>query len=66
MKKTTPQELLTASVGELQFANLQIEYLLSVLHELDTFCGTLEQAMIRNALERHSINKVIHAKILFK
>jgi len=65
MKKVTPQELLSSAVKELQFANMQVEYLLSVLNELDTFCGTLEKAVIKNAKERHQIDKLIHAKILF-
>jgi hypothetical protein len=36
-----------------------------VLDELITFCGTLEKSVIKNALERHQLDKIIHAKLLF-
>lgn len=64
-EKITYKELSEAGSKELQFANMQIEYLVSVLNELDTFCGTLEKAVIKNALERHYLDKNIHAKLLF-
>ena len=63
MKKT---KLLESAIKELQFSNLQTAYLLSVLNELESFTGTLEKAVIKNAKERHEIDKLIHAKLLFK
>jgi hypothetical protein len=59
-------KLLESAISELQFANLQTAYLKSVLDELESFTGTLEKAVIRNAKERHEIDKLIHAKLLFK
>ncbi|MCK9370853.1 hypothetical protein M0R04_13165 [Candidatus Dojkabacteria bacterium] len=63
MKKT---KLLESAISELQFANLQTAYLKSVLDELESFTGTLEKAVILNAKERHEIDKLIHAKLIFK
>lgn len=59
------QELFETSISELHFANLQIEHLYSVLDELITFTGTLEKAVIENAINRHELDKLIHAKLLF-
>jgi hypothetical protein len=64
--KTNYEDLFHAGVKELQFANMQAEYLLSVLNELDSFTGTLEKAVIKNARERFELDKAIHAKLLFK
>ncbi len=63
MKKT---KFLESAISELQFANLQTAYLKSVLDELETFAGTLEKAVIKNAKERYEIDKLIHAKLIFK
>ena len=63
MKKT---KLLESAISELQFANLQTAYLKSVLDELESFTGTLEKAVIKNAKERHEIDKLIHARLIFK
>lgn len=60
------KQLATSAIKELQFANLQVQVLLGVLDELDTFTGTLEKAVIKNAIERHELDKAIHAKLLFK
>mgnify|MGYP001579045178 CR=1 FL=1 len=65
-KKTNTEALLASAISELQFANMQIAYLLSVIDELDTFTGTLERAVIANAKTRHHLDKLIHAKIIFK
>jgi hypothetical protein len=54
------------AVSELHFTNMQVAYLLGVLDELETFCGELELAVIKNAKERHYLDKLIHAKIMFK
>jgi len=60
------KQLLESSVTELQFANLQVQFLCSILDELESFTGTLEKAVIKNAKERHQLDKLIHAKLLFK
>jgi hypothetical protein len=64
MKKKT-NKLEDTAVSELHFTNMQVAYLLGVLDELETFCGTLELAVIKNAKERHYLDKCIHAKIMF-
>ena len=64
-KKTDTDRFNDSAISELHFANMQIEALLNVLRELDTFTGTLERAVIKNALERHELDKLIHAKIIF-
>ena len=60
------KQLEDTAVSELHFANLQIAYLLGVLDELETFCGVLELAVIKNAKKRHQLDKMIHANIMFK
>ena len=59
------QELFEASIGELRYEKMNVSYLLSVLDELYTIGDTLTQAVIENAKERHNLDKIIHAKILF-
>jgi hypothetical protein len=63
MKK---KKYLESAVKELQFANLQVQHLYSVLDEIELITGTLEKAIIKNAKERHNIDKLIHAKLIFK
>ena len=63
---TTFHDMYFTAVKELQFANMQVEYLLSVLDEIESFSGTLESAVIANAREKHYLDKNIHAKLLFK
>jgi hypothetical protein len=60
------KQYLDSAVKELQFANLQVQYLYSVLDEIESITGTLEKAIIKNAKERHHIDKLIHAKLIFK
>ena len=64
-KKNGNSDLLKAGVKELRFAHLQRDYLLSVLCELETFTGKLERKVIKNAIERHNLDKIIHSKIIF-
>lgn len=60
------EDLLSSALKEQQFYHLKCEYLLSVLSEIRTFTGTLEQSVIDNALERNQLDNLIHAKLLFK
>ena len=62
----TYSSLYKSSFRELQFANLQREHLYSVLDELITFTSSLEKDVIKNALDRYQLDKLIHAKLLFK
>jgi len=60
------KELFGSSVRELQFANLQIEYLVGVLDELKAITSGLEKKVIENAIEKYNLDKLIHAKLLSK
>ena len=66
MKKRNYEQDFFTATKELQFANLQVAHLLSVLDELEAFGGTLEKAVIKNAKERHQIDRLIHARIIFQ
>lgn len=60
------EDLLSSALKEQEFYRLKCEYLLSVLGEIRTFTGTLEQSVIDNAMERNQLDNLIHAKLLFK
>lgn len=64
-KPPTKEEILASAIKELQFANLQIQYLLSVLNELEIIGDILTKEVIKNAKERHLLDKLIHNKKLF-
>jgi hypothetical protein len=60
------QAVLDAGVGELQFANLQIEALYGALDEIRSMTtDPLAKEVARMALERHMTDKLIHARMLF-
>lgn len=67
-KKNTPttEELLETSLKEQVFYKTECAYLMSVLDELLEFTGPLEISVILNAKERHNLDTLIHAKLLFK
>lgn len=60
------EDLLSSAIKEQQFYRLKCEYLLSVLNEIRTFTGILEQGIIDNAIERNQLNNLVHARLLFK
>lgn len=65
IKVTSSEEMLEASVKELQFANLQVKYLLSVLYEVEEMTtDKLAWHVIGNRIQRHTLDKLIHARIL--
>lgn len=67
MKKITTKELLESAINELRFSNLQIEYLKSVINEIETITDdVLIKSVIKNTKERHNLDKLIHANLLFK
>ncbi len=66
MKKEFKKDIEESYANEFNFTELQIDHLLSVLHELETFTGELELAVIKNGLERHELDKLIHQKIILK
>ena len=67
MKKTKEQEaLLSVYIKELQFANLLTKHLLSVLDELEVVADDkLVLKIIKNAKERHYLDKLINVKLIF-
>lgn len=60
-------EILKAWVWELCFSNMQNDYLWSVLDEVEVMTNDpLTKAVIKNAKERHHLDKLIHARKLFE
>jgi hypothetical protein len=60
------QAVIDASVGELQFANLQIEALYGALDEIRSMTtDPLSKKVCDMAIERHNIDKLIHSRMLF-
>jgi hypothetical protein len=67
MKNKIKNEVLKASVNELRFANLQIALLLQSLDEIVTVTNEpIVQSIIRLTIERHNLDKSIHARKLFE
>ena len=64
-KKTDTDRFNDSAIDELHFANMQVAHLLSVLNEVKTISGDfLTQEVVRNGLDRHELDKLIHAKII--
>lgn len=60
------QAIIDASIGELQFANLQIEALYGALDEIRSMSiDPLAKKVCDMAIERHNIDKLIHSRMLF-
>ena len=60
------QMVLDAGVGELQFANLQIEALYGALDEIRSMTNdNLAKKVADMAIERRNVDKMIHARLLF-
>lgn len=60
------QSVLDAGVGELQFANLQIEALYGTLDEIRSMTNDpLAKEVARMAIERRNIDKLIHSRLIF-
>ena len=58
--------IIDSAVGELRFANLQIEALYNALDEVGAMTDDpLARKVVEMAKERHNIDKLIHARILF-
>jgi len=68
MKKVnTKKSLLDSSIGELRFALLQILHLKITLQEIEAMTNdVLVAGVVKNGLERHEMDKLIHARNLFK
>lgn len=61
------KELLEASISELRFEKLSVSHLLSVLNEVETMTtDKLAKKVIENGIERHNLDKLIHARGVFE
>ena len=66
MKKTKQQDILASSINELRFALLQILHLKNVLQEIEAMTNdVLAKGIIKNGLERHEMDRLIHARNIF-
>lgn len=60
------QSMSDAWLWELRFELLQVDYLLSVMNELEVMTtDPLTKAVIKNTKERHHLDKLIHTRTLF-
>lgn len=61
------QAVLDAGVWELRFANMSIEFLYNALDEIVSMTSDpLAQRVAEMAKERHQVDKLIHARTIFK
>lgn len=66
MKKKEYKELLASWVSQLRFSNLCQDHLKQVICEIDSITeDPTIKLIIKNWLERHDINKYIHARKIF-
>ena len=64
--KTLTKDYLDSSIKELRFSLLQILHLKSTLEEIEVMTkDPLVIAVIKNSLERHQVDKLIHARNIF-
>ena len=60
------KSLFEAGVSELKAEKLNVDYLLSVLDEIQEISSEgIVKSVIENAINRHNLDKAIHAKKLF-
>lgn len=60
------QALVNAGVWELRFSNMQRDYAISILDEIQELNDTiLIDSIIENWRERMELDKLIHVKLLF-
>jgi hypothetical protein len=65
------KEMSSAGISELHFEKLQNDYLLSVLSKVEELANKnvnpeLIKQVIENAKQRHYLDKLIHADLIFK
>ena len=66
MKKKDYELMLESSLSELKFEKLQVALLYNALDEIKTISDDcLVKKVIDNTIERHNLDKLIHAKKLF-
>lgn len=63
--KKIDTQILESSLKHQQFYQLQIQHLLSVLDELEQIGDNLVVRIIKNAKERHELDKLIFTKKIF-
>ena len=60
------KDLTASAISELTFKNLMVEHLLSIIDEVIEICDDeLACAVLENGINRHELDKLIHAKLLF-
>jgi len=65
LKILQDKELIEAGIGELKFEKMNVEHLKSIIDEVHTLGDKTVKMVIENGLERHVLDKIIHAKKLF-
>lgn len=61
------KELSETGISELRFKNLCVDYLLSVLDEIEKVTDDdLAKAIVQNSRARHILDKNVHSMLLFK
>jgi len=59
-------ELSDCGIGELKFKNMKVEYLLSVIDEVEAMAeDELVSAVIENAKNRNNLDTLIHTRKIF-
>ena len=59
-------ELYESAIGELRFANMRISHIMNVLDEIAEMTNDkLVKGIVKNAMERDSIDTMVHARNLF-
>lgn len=59
------KEMQDTAIGELHFENTQIQHLLDTLDQIEDVGDPVINAIIRNAREKHQINKMAHVRKVF-
>lgn len=60
------KELFETAVSELKYEKMNVSFLYSLIEELEVLWDDLVKAVIENGKNRHELDKIIHAKLLFQ
>ena len=61
------EELFTTAVSELKFKNMKVDFLLSLIYEIEELTDdNILKKVIENGLERQALDTIIHNKLLIK
>lgn len=60
------QTMCESAIGELHYEKTNVGYLYNVLDEIEAMTNDpLAKAVIKNAKERHNLDKIIHTRLIF-